>query len=511
PTPSTSQEPTPSTSQEPTSPPTSVPSWPEYAYPPGDVLESPEFELLGPTLEGDGYSFSSPRLVDLNGDGVLDIVLGLAVRESDGAITGGVLAQDGRTGEELWRVSTKDDMFGSAVLMDVGGHVPDILIAGRSASLLRIDGASGEVVWSFLPDSDGRDEGWYHFFGPVVVDDVDGDGVPDIIVPNGGDGEAPPFSPRPAGHIVLLSGASGDVIHRIEVPDGAETYMSLVRYQRAGTDWLLFGTGGETHAGSLWRVPLASVLAGTLDDAVELVAPTMHKGIIAPPAVGDLTGDGEPDVVVATFDGRIVAVDGETLEELWTVWVSDPEATPAIDAETMSTPAIGRFGENGELGVAASFSIGVYPYYTRSEHLLVLGTGEVIWRQQSLRAWTSGPWAIDLHDTGRDLAVFASTNFGSPFPGTRVAFVDPGSQTERHSRRLDDTMVGTGWIGDVNGDGHMEFISARFRGFAMLEVPGEIDVDPEWVLDRRDLNALVPPVLSWPEYMGPGGMGNVGR
>ena len=52
------------------------------------------------------------------------------------------------------------------------------------------------------------------------------------------------------------------------VPDGKESYYSPVVYKRRdGVDLVLFGTGGETHSGSLWYIPLKDLYASGMEKA----------------------------------------------------------------------------------------------------------------------------------------------------------------------------------------------------------------------------------------------------
>ncbi|MCB0376547.1 MAG: FG-GAP repeat protein, partial [Sinomicrobium sp.] len=51
-------------------------------------------------------TLSSPRVTDLNGDGVRDIILG-AGREEFQACDSAVIALDGKTGTMLWHVSAR--------------------------------------------------------------------------------------------------------------------------------------------------------------------------------------------------------------------------------------------------------------------------------------------------------------------------------------------------------------------------------------------------------------------
>jgi len=65
--------------------------------------------------------------------------------------------------------------------------------------------------------------------------------------------------------LLLVSGRDGSVLRRLTVPDSAESYYSPVIYRRRdNTDIILFGTGGETHRGALWALPLSHLYAGDI-------------------------------------------------------------------------------------------------------------------------------------------------------------------------------------------------------------------------------------------------------
>ena len=70
---------------------------------------------------------------------------------------------------------------------------------------------------------------------------------------------------RLSGRILLMSGSDGHVIKWMGVPDDKESYYSPQLYTWPdGTKLVLFGTGGETHGGSLWVVKLVDVMKGDI-------------------------------------------------------------------------------------------------------------------------------------------------------------------------------------------------------------------------------------------------------
>ena len=65
------------------------------------------------TLIDSVSTLSSPRAVDLNNDGIKDLVLGAG---TDSTFSNyGVVAMDGSSGQLLWNLPTPDEIFTSAV------------------------------------------------------------------------------------------------------------------------------------------------------------------------------------------------------------------------------------------------------------------------------------------------------------------------------------------------------------------------------------------------------------
>ncbi len=78
-------------------------------------------------------SQSSPRAVDLNEDGVLDIVMGAGKNEYQPSEQG-VVALDGKTGKILWQQDATDQVYGSATFYDVTGDgIADIFTFNNGA------------------------------------------------------------------------------------------------------------------------------------------------------------------------------------------------------------------------------------------------------------------------------------------------------------------------------------------------------------------------------------------
>ena len=84
---------------------------------------------------------------------------------------------------------------------------------------------------------------------------------------------------RLVGRIMILSGKSGRVLRWVETPDHKESYFSpLVYTLKNGTDIVIFGTGGETHGGSLFVIPLMDLYYGRIHKAVAIYT-DKYKGM----------------------------------------------------------------------------------------------------------------------------------------------------------------------------------------------------------------------------------------
>lgn len=446
-------------------------------------------------------TFSSPRAADLNGDGVADIILG-AGRQEFMATDTAVVALDGRTGRLLWRVGARDQIFGSAALHDLTRDgVMDVVIGGRSAELIAIEGATGNVLWRFFADGDTdaiRTAGLYNFYNPQFIEDQDGDGVADLLVANGGDVLATPEDhERPPGRLMIISGRTGGTIAQAHMPDSRETYMSplVADFDADGEIDVVFGTGGETVGGHLFRARLSDVLAGDLSPAVELAA-SDDRGFIGPPVLADITGDGILDLIANSVDGRMLAFDGSDDRPLWTVQL------PL--AESYTSPAVGYFTDDDVPDFFAVYATGTWPHLGWSQQIMVDGRTGAIGFADSLGLYqTSSPVAVDLTGDGRDEVILpvnyqVVTALHQKRFFTMLVAIDfsTGSVVQFGDPLDGSNLAATPWIGDLDGDGMLDVVTINtpdtlhtyvFNGLQVNRITTEIPVAAE---------------LPWGAYMG---------
>ena len=435
--------------------------------------------------------FSSPRFTDLNEDGVKDVVLGGGVE--DVAITHGVFAINGESGALLWKVPTSTQIYTSALFQDISGDgIDDVFIGGRAASYYALNGATGEIIWQFFEGSanESRRKGYLNFFGTQLVEDVDGDGYKDLLVTNGGDYlKAPSDEQRPTAQLMILSGATGEVINQVYMPEQRESYYAPHIYKYKNKEFVVFGTGGETVDGKLWQLSYKRLLKNSTKGA-KVVAQDSVKGFILNSVLADITGDGHLDLMNAQMDGKLVAVNGKNKK---TIWKHQFEG-----AECYVTPSLGYFNKDDVPDFFTIIAYGTFPQYSKFELIVIDGaSGDILLQEEAGTNQFSPCVAADFNGDGIDEIVFVENvmNFGEDQQlsiGNQVRIYD--IQNKKSSfvgeKRTGMSMASSPAIVDLDGDGRYELVVAT-SGLGMGKT----------TIERIDLESTFQQ-LSWPGYLG---------
>lgn len=135
--------------------------------------------------------WSSPAVVDVTGDDVLDVLVGTNNYREDGADVGEPqrLRAWSSRGDPLWdSVLGSGRIFASPAVGDVTGdgraEVAVATVEGGAGRVWLLDAATGRPLWD---RDDGGDDACCVFLGSPVLADATGDGRPDVVVA-GGDG-----------------------------------------------------------------------------------------------------------------------------------------------------------------------------------------------------------------------------------------------------------------------------------------------------------------------------------
>lgn len=417
-------------------------------------------------------SQSSPRASDLNGDGTLDIVIGAGKNEYQHSDQG-ILALDGKTGKVLWQAASDDQVYGSATLYDITGDgIEDIFIGGRSPHFKAINGRTGKLLWEYryrYEEHPVLRYAQYNFNNSILVPDQDRDGLLDLITTNGGNSKAGPYSEagRFPGVLILFSSRTGQVLAADTMPDGRESYMSPLcfRQKDSADHTIIFGTGGETISGHLYKVSLSDFLAGNLSRAT-LLAREQGHGFIAPPTLADITGDGYLDIVAISHGSTVFAIDGKNDRILWKRNIPKTECSNSF--------AAGYFTGDDTPDFFTFVSKGQWPNSTGSLQVMLDGKdGNVAYLDSMGCTGFSSPVVYDVDGDGRDEAIISINEFDCTigFSGqspseieNKLIAIDFG---RRNVRTIDQqkgfkNIFSTPWIGDLDNDGYLDVVHCQY-------------------------------------------------
>ncbi|MBU7026885.1 MAG: VCBS repeat-containing protein [Theionarchaea archaeon] len=348
---------------------------------------------------------SSPAIRDINNDGIPDVVL-----ISD---EGTVYVLDGIHGLPLWSYETFTYPYNpsSPTLEDVDGDGTIEIILSAEYKVMALTN-TGQLKWEFTFNPNPYDPWWFSYIysSPVIVD-LDNDGSKEVIVAAGEDG------------LFVLAGETGTEIWRVEnvftysTPAVADLgsdgsleivvahYYGLSVYSNTGTlIWeyaidsvdgapVVVDIGGDGYLGIIARDWFGDLYMIS-EDGVEIWhysnLPMVESGLT--PAVGDLDGDGVPEIVVSA-DDKIVAVKSDgTL--MWELYIGDPYDPYSLLEYFSSSPVLADLNEDGKLDVVV-----------QSENYLCLldgSSGNIIWSEPGIGTYgSSSPAIADVDGDGK--------------------------------------------------------------------------------------------------------------
>jgi len=472
------------------------------------ACSSPKTELLWTKTFYQIGSQSSPRMADLNNDGTLDIVMGAGRAEMD-SIEQGVIALNGIDGSLLWQVGTPASVVGSATFLDITADgIDDVFIGGRNTFLAAINGSTGEFIWRYQVNETEhpiRKYARYNFYNATIVPDQNSDALPDLLIINGGNWDADPgsVSDREPGVLMVISSASGLILAADTMPDGKESYQSPIAFSQPGSDEIeiVFGSGGETISGALYHTTLTHLMREDLSKALVLARGIDH-GFIAPPAIADVNEDGYFDILATSHGGEVMAIDGESKQQIWSTRFSGMESSNSF--------AVGLYNGDQVPDVCTVLSKGVWPFYSYSHQIMLDGkSGQIEYIDSSNCFSLSSPISTDLTGDGYDEVILSANRYDCTIqfgPDTlappemanelmAIDFRSGSVQVIDHTDRFMN-IFSTPWVGDLDGNGYLDIVYSQYYN------PTDIRRFLGMQLKRISTSKRVPQTPKWSGYQG---------
>jgi len=256
-----------------------------------------------PASPGSGWVYEIQSVPDITGDGVPEAAFAL------GSDNNSAYLVDGATGSVLWRLAASNDALESlAVLNDVNGdQVPDIAFGGGDTEETRVFCVSGNSnnIGTVLWDRDTLSSN----YTMTTIRDVNDDGADEVVV-----GVWSYYS-VPC-RVMALSGKDGIPLW---------TYLGLdfnppMRIVNIGD---VDGDGFDDVAVSSWAEFIVAISGKTGNELWKAGTGISGDDVWAVDVIDDITGDGKKDVVAGSFSSLVYSVNGVTGQILWSYDTGD--------------------------------------------------------------------------------------------------------------------------------------------------------------------------------------------
>ena len=318
-----------------------------YSGSTGNVL----YELPG-EANGDFFGTSLAVTADINGDGIEDLIVGAQFADGGAANGGKVYVYSGANGALLTSYASTVASEGLGVSVGAAGDVnndgtPDIIVGGgglvghgdpNAAGITRvISGTNGALLHTFTGAAAGDQLG----IGVAGAGDVNGDGFDDVLIGIPGANTTGVDS----GSVIIRSGANGAILDTFNGTTGGDSIgravANSIDFDGDGVADIIAGAPSDSTPNGVDSGSLR-VISGANGQLLGLFPGDTSFDVLglSVAALGDLNGDGLPDLIAGSPQGNGAAASSGIARVYTTVVgqsvnsTSYTEGAPAVSLDT---------------------------------------------------------------------------------------------------------------------------------------------------------------------------------
>lgn len=381
------------------------------------------------------WTNSSPALADIDGDGLLEVVV--AARQE------ALYALNGEDGSILWSYPLEEtNNSASPVINDLDGDGKPEVVFATTDTMIVLEGETGTLIWSApINGYTGRSPS---------TGDLDGDGSPEVIYSGGGSTIA--YDGETGSHLWAVEGYwvseySSPVVEDTDLDGSAEVMV----YSLSETNFcLLDGTDGSL----IWETPVTAVFW----DATPA------------PAFADLDMDGNPEIVSCAGDNDLYVMNAADGSIKWST---------ILPGVMYSSPVLLDLDGNDSLEIVVGL-------YEEEELRAYTCTGELIWTA-SVLYWPLGTPAVADIDGDQTLEIIQT----SVWANGAVQVFDAETGAQEWIKTYTAAVGSSPAIGDLDGDGFFDFVYGCHDGYIYAMTSEPQGIEPE--LNISPLSCSVSP------------------